>query len=70
MALVERLNRPLAVLHGGGEQFVNLAYLEALTAPTLWRGAVQVVPGAGHAVQVDRPELLADLLDAFVRDLP
>jgi pimeloyl-ACP methyl ester carboxylesterase len=69
VALVESLNRPLAILHGGGEQFVNHAYLEALTVPTLWRGAVQVIPGAGHAAQVERPKLLADLLDTFVRDL-
>ncbi|WP_176930140.1 alpha/beta fold hydrolase [Actinacidiphila guanduensis] len=69
-ALVAGLDRPLALLHGAEEQLVSLAYLEALTAPTLWRGAVQVVPGAGHAVQLDRPGPLADLLDAFVRDLP
>jgi pimeloyl-ACP methyl ester carboxylesterase len=70
VAVVERLDRPLAVLHGSEEQFVNRAYLETLTIPALWRGAVQVVPDAGHALQVDRPELLADLLDAFIRELP
>ncbi|SDP39429.1 Pimeloyl-ACP methyl ester carboxylesterase [Actinacidiphila guanduensis] len=70
VALVASLDRPLAVLHGEEEQFVNRAYLDALTVPVLWRGAVQVVPGAGHAIQVDRPESLADLLDSFVRDLP
>lgn len=69
VSLVEHLDRPLAVMHGDGEQFVNRAYLEALTIPTLWRGAVQVVPDAGHAIHLERPGVFADLLDAFVRDL-
>ncbi len=69
VALVERLDLPLALVHGSEEQSVNRAYLETLTIPTLWRGEVQEIPDAGHAVHLDRPLLLADLLDTFVRNL-
>ena len=68
--IVGSLDRPLAVLHGAGEQLVNLDYLRRLAIPSLWRGAVQVVPGAGHALQEEAPQALADLLELFFADLP
>ncbi|MCS6828489.1 MAG: hypothetical protein NZ553_17880 [Caldilinea sp.] len=36
--------------------------------PTLWRGAVQVIPGAGHAPQWETPEVFNALLGAFLAD--
>lgn len=70
VAVLARLRVPLAILHGGSEQLVNLDYLRALSAPTLWRGAVQVIDGAGHAPHIEAPEKLADLLSSFLTDLP
>jgi pimeloyl-ACP methyl ester carboxylesterase len=67
--IVASLDRPLAVLHGAREQLVNLDYLRTLTLPTLWRGEVQLVEHAGHAVQEETPRQLADLLTAFVSDV-
>jgi len=31
-------------------------YLQKLTIPSLWRGQVQLIPGAGHAPNVERPD--------------
>lgn len=63
------LGRPLAILHGDGEQLVSLAYLQQLAIPSLWRGAVQIVPGAGHAPHQEAPEEFTGLLEQFIADL-
>ena len=67
--IVAALEQPLAVLQGEGEQLVSLDYLRQLTIPTLWRGAVQVLPGVGHAPQVEAPEEFAAVLTEFIDDL-
>jgi pimeloyl-ACP methyl ester carboxylesterase len=63
------LRRPLAILHGENEQLVNLGYLRQLTIPALWRGAVQIVAGAGHAAHEEAPQELAGLLEQFIADI-
>jgi len=68
VAIVSALTVPLAVLHGADEQLVSLAYLRSLNMPTLWRGEVQVIEGAGHAPHLERTDAFAALLDAFVQD--
>jgi pimeloyl-ACP methyl ester carboxylesterase len=67
--IVAGLPQPLAVLHGEGEQFVNLDYLRAVTMPTLWRGEVRVLPGVGHAPQEEAPEEFAAVLTEFITEL-
>jgi pimeloyl-ACP methyl ester carboxylesterase len=69
VGIVARLTQPIAVLHGQQEQLVNLDYLRGLTMPTLWRQAVQVLPGAGHAPQTETPREFAELLTEFLTDL-
>ncbi|KRC11907.1 hypothetical protein ASE31_11540 [Acidovorax sp. Root217] len=68
--IIATIGRPLAIVQGAHEQIVNAAYLDGLapTIPTLWRGKVQVVEGAGHAVQWENPAQFGALLDAFVAD--
>jgi pimeloyl-ACP methyl ester carboxylesterase len=66
--VVANLSVPLAILHGEREQLVNIAYLRALTAPTLWRGEVQIIPQAGHAPHWEQPEQFSTLLEAFIKD--
>jgi pimeloyl-ACP methyl ester carboxylesterase len=61
-------NKPVAIALGEYDTFVNRAYVEALPIPTLWRGAVQRLAGAGHIPQLDQPALLAALLADFLAE--
>lgn len=67
--IVRDLEIPLAIVHGSEEQMVDLGYLQRLSAPTLWRGQVQVVEGAGHATQWERADAFDKLVDAFASSL-
>ena len=69
LAIVAALGRPLAILHGEGEQLVNLGYLEQLSIPSLWRSRVQLIPGAGHAAHQEATATFSELLDQFLADL-
>ncbi len=62
------LQVPLAVLHGAEDQLVNLAHIQNLTLPTLWRGAVQVIADAGHTPQWEAPRQFNTLLEAFLEE--
>ncbi len=64
--LVERDPRPLAVVHGGADAFVQLGYITGLAYRNLWRGAVQVMPGVGHAPHLEVPEAFNALLVDFL----
>ncbi|HYF66226.1 MAG TPA: alpha/beta hydrolase [Herpetosiphonaceae bacterium] len=68
VALVAALKVPLAVIHGEEEQLINGAYFATLPMPTLWRGAVQQIAGAGHAPHWEQPEEFNRLLAAFIDD--
>lgn len=68
VALVRDLTVPLAVLHGGDERLVNGRYFASLAMPTLWRGAVQMIPCAGHTPQWETPTVFDALVEAFVEE--
>jgi len=68
VALVAGLRQPLAVLHGAREQLVNGAYFGQIAMPTLWRGAPQIIAGAGHAPQWETAAEFDSLIDAFAED--
>ena len=67
-AVVGDLKVPLAVLHGADEQLVNGRYFASVAMPTLWRGGVQKIPGAGHAPHWETPEAFDALIEAFVNE--
>ena len=69
IAIVAGLHQPLAILQGAGEQLVSLDYLRKLSIPALWRGEVQLIPGAGHAPHQEVPQQFAVLLTEFIEDL-
>ena len=66
--VVKHMTRPLAVLHGEHEQLVNDDYIRGLEIPTLWRGDIQMIPGAGHTPQVENPDVFSDLVASFASD--
>lgn len=63
------LEQPLAVIHGDHDTLANADYIASLRLPSLWRGAVQRIPGGGHAVQWDSSPAFDALLAAFLREL-
>lgn len=65
---VANLSVPLAVFHGAQEQLVNVAYIQSLTIPTLWRGEVQIIPEAGHAPHWENPKRFNELLEALLEE--
>lgn len=67
--IVRDMKVPLAVLHGAEEQLVNAGFIIGLEMPSLWRGEVQMVAGAGHAAQWDAPEAFNALIAEFVAEL-
>ncbi|MCA9953208.1 MAG: alpha/beta hydrolase [Anaerolineales bacterium] len=67
--IVRDLQRPLAILHGEHEQLVNVAYIRGLEMPTLWHGAVQIIPGAGHTPQTEAPAAFSAVLSQFVDEV-
>lgn len=69
LAIIAELRQPLAILHGEGEQIANLGYIRGLTIPSLWRGDVQLIAGAGHAPHRETPVQFAGLLEQFIADL-
>jgi pimeloyl-ACP methyl ester carboxylesterase len=66
--IVANIGKPLAVIHGAEDQLINVDYIRVLRMPTLWRGAVQMIPGAGHAVHWEQPARFNALLAAFASE--
>lgn len=62
----ERSDKPLCIVHGEQEPFVRLDYLRSLNYRALWRGAVQVIAGAGHAPHWERPDAFNRILRDFL----
>jgi pimeloyl-ACP methyl ester carboxylesterase len=69
IAVVRDLKVPLAVLQGADEQLINGHYFASLVMPTLWRGAVQTIPAAGHTPQWETPEAFDALIEAFIAEM-
>ena len=67
--IVEDIGRPLLVLHGALDQIVRLDYLQGLDLPSLWRGQIQVIPNAAHAVHWEAPGLFDAVVREFVDDI-
>ena len=68
VAIVNALNKPLAILHGEAEQLISLDYLRTLRIPALWRDEIQLIPGAGHAPHLETPAAFTALLQDFLAD--
>lgn len=60
---------PIGLVMAERDRFLNQDYPATLDVGRLWRGAVQVLPDCGHAVHVEAPERVAELLAAFAADV-
>ncbi len=69
LAVVQTMTQPLLIIHGEDEQLVNGAFIQQQTIPALWRGEMQIIPGAGHAPQWETPEQFNALVAAFVDEV-
>ncbi|MGO8961125.1 MAG: alpha/beta fold hydrolase [Streptosporangiaceae bacterium] len=69
LAIVAGLAQPLAILHGAEEQLVSFDYLDEITVPTLWRGEIMIIDGAGHALHQEAPQQFTNLVEQFIADL-
>jgi len=69
LRLVETLERPLAIVSGGDEPFVNNTYLQAISYRHLWEGRVHILPGIGHAPFWEAPAQFDPLLGRFLTDV-
>ena len=63
---VRRVTCPTLVCHGEGDRIQQLGYAHHLVE-TLPDAELFVAPDAGHAVQLDQPELFVERLEAFLR---
>ena len=68
VAALTKLSRPAAVAAGEREALVDISYLRELDAP-LWRGGAQVIEGAGHSPQWERPAEFNALLRAYLDEI-
>jgi pimeloyl-ACP methyl ester carboxylesterase len=69
LRLVETLDRPLAIVSGGAEPFVNNAYLQGIHYARLWDGRVHILPGIGHAPFWEAPDQFDPLLARFLTEV-
>ncbi len=67
--LVETLDKPLAIVSGADEPFINNAYLQSIRYKHLWDGRVHILPGLGHAVFWEAPQTFDPLFARFLSDV-
>jgi pimeloyl-ACP methyl ester carboxylesterase len=69
LRLVESLDKPLAIISGGDEPFVNNDYLQSIRYAHLWDGKVHILPSIGHAPFWEAPATFDPLLSRFLSDV-
>lgn len=67
--IVETCKRPIAIVSGGDEPFVNNDHLRAVRYANLWDGQVHVLDGIGHAPFWEAPERFDPLFARFLGEV-
>jgi len=62
---VQECPRPLAIVVGSRDTFINIDYLQSLTYRNLWRGR-PVLLDAGHAPHWQKPRTFNRVMNAFI----
>lgn len=68
-AVVERTDRPVAMLNGAEEPFARLDFVAGLAYGALWDDTCHVIEGAGHAPFIERPDVFNPLFGRFLDDM-
>lgn len=58
--------KPMILIGGTEDRFLNTAYYASVEPTRLWNGAVSLIQGAGHAVQLDAPQQVASIIQEFI----
>lgn len=67
--IVSQLTVPLAIVVGKEDPALNLDYLVKLTYRHLWRGKVEMIEHAKHALPLHQSEQLNALIQSFVQEI-
>jgi pimeloyl-ACP methyl ester carboxylesterase len=70
LALVRDWPSPIAVVAGTDDAGINNDYIvNEVEFRNLWQGKVHMIEGAGHAIQMEKPDEFNGLLKAFLDDI-
>jgi len=58
--------KPMILIGGTEDRFLNTAYYASVEPTRLWNSAVSLIQGAGHAVQLDAPQQVASIIQDFI----
>ncbi len=64
---IQDINLPLALVYGENEKIINSSYLQN-TSLKKWKNEIIMVKNAGHSVQLDQQEIVADMIKEFAQD--
>lgn len=67
--IIENLNIPLAILHGGADSLISKQYIDGLTIPTLWKNEIQLIKNARHCPQVEQAGAFNTILTGFYNSI-
>ncbi len=70
VSLLARTKTPLCLILGRHERVANLAYVQTLKSPMLWRGQLQIIEDAGHLPTYETTAQFDSLLSEFANSLP
>ena len=60
-------NIPACVIFGQEDQLINVDYLDDIPFP-LWQNSIYKIPGAGHWVNMDKPETVNQLVFKYASE--
>lgn len=66
---IEQLPFPTAIVLGSEDTIINSQYIRKMVSENIWRGEVQIISGAGHSPQLEKPEKFNGLLHDYLNDL-
>ena len=67
VANITSANIPVAIVYGEQEKLVQADYLNRTALPK-WKDQIFRISNAGHCIEMDQPEVLANLINEFATD--